>query len=346
MPAASAPCRIWVIDHRIDVATFERLGDARELADASAQSVGALILGPCADPDALIAAGADCVKIVERAAAADPDSACGSASCNQDAEAILAAARPRVVLASGSPDGRAWAARLAVRQEWQLFSPALRARFDREGRLAVTALSAGGRYCRESTLDAQETAVLTLAPGVAEVRSAERDRVGTIDRVASLGAPAEAIRVEREIPADPAEVDIRYADRIVAGGRGVGSADGFAQLARVARALHAAVAASRVAVDLGWVERARQVGQTGKTVAPVLYLACGISGASHHLSGMSQARHIIAINNDPDAPIFKVAQLGLVADLGEVLSELEAALAEAARNDVDARCDAARSGAR
>jgi len=82
MPAASAPCRIWVIDHRIDVATFERLGDARELADASAQSVGALILGPCADPDALIAAGADCVKIVERAAAADPGSACGSASCN------------------------------------------------------------------------------------------------------------------------------------------------------------------------------------------------------------------------------------------------------------------------
>jgi len=346
MPAAAAPCRIWVIDQRVDAATFERLGDARELADAGAQSVGALIVGPCADPDALIAAGADCVKVVERAATADPDSACRSTFRSRNAEAILADSRPRVVLASGSPDGRAWAARLAVRQGWRLISPALRARFDRAGRLAVTALSAGGRYCRESALDVKETAVLTLAPGIAEARAADRDRVGTVERVASLEACAEAIRVEREIPADPAEVDIRYADRIVAGGRGVGSADGFAQLARVARALYAAVAASRVAVDLGWIDRARQVGQTGKTVAPALYLACGISGASHHLSGMSQARHIVAINNDPDAPIFKIAQLGLVADLREVLSELETAFATEAQDEADARSIAARSDVR
>jgi electron transfer flavoprotein alpha subunit len=342
MATSVAACRIWVIDDHFDVATFERLGDARALADAGGQSVGALIVGSCAEPDALIAAGADCVKLVERGAAARADSALGSQVLSLNAGAILPAFRPRIVLASGSPDGRAWAARLAVRQGWELISPALRARFDRDDRLVVTALSAGGRYSRDSTFGADETAVLTLAPGIAEAMPADSGRVGTVERVAPLEGGAEAIRVEREIPAEPAEVDIRYADRIVAGGRGVGSADGFEQLARVARALGAGVAASRVAVDLGWIDRARQVGQTGKTVAPALYLACGISGASHHVSGMSQARHIVAINSDPEAPIFKLAHLGLVADLRDVLSELEAALAA----EPTPERVAARSGAR
>ncbi len=94
-------------------------------------------------------------------------------------------------------------------------------------------------------------------------------------------------------------------------------------MTRIAEYLKAGVAASRVAVDLGWADRERQVGQTGKTVAPALYLACGISGASHHLAGISEAEHIVAINSDPDAPIFRTAHLGLVADIHDVLSHLE-----------------------
>jgi electron transfer flavoprotein alpha subunit len=207
-----------------------------------------------------------------------------------------------------------------------LFSPALQAGFDRDDRLVVTGLSACGRYSREAALDPDETAVLTLRTGVAEAMLPDSDRVGAVERVPSVEVGEEAIRVEREIPADPSEVDIRYAERIVAGGRGLGGADGFEQLARVAQILRAGVAASRVAVDLGWLDRERQVGQTGKTVAPALYLACGISGASHHLAGMAEARHIVAINTDPDAPIFKAAHLALVADLREVLSALEAQL--------------------
>jgi electron transfer flavoprotein alpha subunit len=207
-----------------------------------------------------------------------------------------------------------------------LFSPALQVGFDRDGRLVVTALSACGRYSREAALGPDETAVLTLKTGVAEAMPADSDRVGTVERISSVEIGEEAIRVEREIPADPSEVDIRYAERIVAGGRGLGRADGFEQLARVAQILRAGVAASRVAVDLGWIDRERQVGQTGKTVAPALYLACGISGVSHHLAGMAEARHIVAINTDSDAPIFKAAHLGLVADLREVLSALEAQL--------------------
>jgi len=287
MSAPVESCRTWVIDHRVDAATYERLGDARQLADARSESVGALIVGACRDPEALIAAGADWVKIVEPVGSAGHVARCGSVGRTANAEAILAPFRPRVVLASGSPDGREWAARLAVRR---------------------------------------------LKPGVAEAMPPELDRTATVERIGSLEVGEETVRVEREIPADPSEVDIRHADRIVAGGRGLGGADGFQRLARVASVLKAAVAASRVAVDHGWIDRERQVGQTGKTIAPALYLACGISGASHHLAGIAAARHIVAINTDPNAPIFKAAHLALVADLHEVLSQVEAQLAAAPRS--------------
>jgi electron transfer flavoprotein alpha subunit len=341
MSAPVESCRTWVIDHCVDAATYERLGDARQLADAREESVGVLIVGACGDPEALIAAGADCVKIVEPAPSESSGSARGSAGHAArfgprariaNAEAILTAFRPRVVLASGSPDGRELAARLALRRGWRLFSPALQAGFGRDGGLAVTALSACSRYSREAALDTDETAVLTLKAGVAEAVPPDFDRVGTVERISSVEVGDEPIRVEREIPAEPSDVDIRYAERIVAGGRGLGGAEGFQQLARVAQLLKAGVAASRVAVDLGWIDRERQVGQTGKTVTPELYLACGISGASHHLAGIAEARHIVAINTDPNAPIFKAAHLGLVADLHEVLSQLGDQLVAAPRS--------------
>ncbi|MBW2578149.1 MAG: hypothetical protein JRE38_08785, partial [Deltaproteobacteria bacterium] len=230
MSASAESCRTWVIDHRIDAATCERLGDARQLADARSESVGALIVGSHCDPAVLIAAGADVVKIVDPLASSDPDFDGGSAFRALNAEAILAPIQPRLVLASGSPDGREWAARLAVRSAWRLFSPALQAGFDRAGRLVITALSACGRYSREAALGADETAVLTLRTGVAEAMPPDADRVGTVERISSVEIGEEPIRVEREIPADPSEVDIRYAERIVAGGRGLGSANGFEQL--------------------------------------------------------------------------------------------------------------------
>jgi electron transfer flavoprotein alpha subunit len=120
----------------------------------------------------------------------------------------------------------------------------------------------------------------------------------------------------------PQEMDLMSADVIVAGGRGVGGPEGFALLERLAERLGGALAASRAAVDSGWVPAHRQVGLSGKTVVPRLYIACGISGATHHVVGMKDAKSVIAINNDRSAPIFKIADVAILGDVHEVVPRL------------------------
>jgi electron transfer flavoprotein alpha subunit len=119
------------------------------------------------------------------------------------------------------------------------------------------------------------------------------------------------------------------ADVIVAGGRGVGGPDGFAMLERLAQKLGGALAASRAAVDAGWVPAHRQIGLSGKTVAPRLYIACGISGATHHVVGMKDAKSVIAINSDRSAPIFKIADVAILGDIHQVIPRLLENLEEA-----------------
>jgi len=335
---------VWVLADRIDKACKERLGDAARLAQSMYNRVGLLLLAPSV-PDSVdneaatlenettrdylqtgIRHGADLILFVEISSSPSLDGpARQSVSFSPATKArvtltILKDYPMQLVLAGGDPISREWAATLAALANWHWVSPALLVRFRGTG-FQITRIDPSGRRSCQLHLDAAQPIVATLREGVAEAIPEDESRQGQIH---SFPYETEELPIVcKRLPVDPQVADIRDCKRLIAGGRGLGSAQGFALLNQIARKLDAGVAASRMAVDLGWVEPQRQVGQTGKTVEPDLYIACGISGASHHLDGMAGAKHIVAINTDPASPMMKIAHLKLAADLYAVLKGIQ-----------------------
>jgi electron transfer flavoprotein alpha subunit len=190
------------------------------------------------------------------------------------------------------------------------------------GGLEITRPAYGDRLHATVQVAAGTPAVITLRPGALGIGPAGAGAAELPEEWPAVteGAPP-ALDTRTVSAADPKTVDLREAERIVAGGRGVG-AEGFGQLAALAELLGAAIGGSRVAADLGWIPWERQVGQSGRTVAPELYLAFGISGASQHLAGIRDARTVVAVNADRTAPLLDRAQLGAVADWRPVVEAL------------------------
>ena len=232
-----------------------------------------------------------------------------------------------VVLLAATALGRDLAARTAARLGTACATDLVQLEFGADGVLRGRRPVYSGKAYARVAIPRARPALATLRPNVFAAEPAERP--GRAEP-APLERPYDPQRIRvRAVElrhAAERELDVAEAAIIVSGGRGLKGPENFGLVRDLARALGGAVGASRAVVDAGWIEHAHQVGQTGKVVSPTLYVACGISGAIQHLAGMSSSKVVVAINKDPEAPIFKVADYGIVGDLFEVLPALTRAV--------------------
>jgi electron transfer flavoprotein alpha subunit len=309
-----------VVEHfesQIADITFELLGRARDLATAAGGRAVAVVVGQALRPLAGELGAADAVVLCEDARLAHytPEG-------HQRALAALLRPRaPRATLVPNTAQGMDLAAGLAAALGWPLVAYCRDVRLE-GGRLLATSQIYGGKILAEAEVGGP-SAVFSVLAGSFPAGAGRRAGHPAIELVAAATGPAR-VRFKRLIRPEGGDVDITREARLISVGRGIQSKENLSLVEELAAALGGAVSASRPIVDQGWLPKTRQVGKSGMTVKPKLYLAAGISGAPEHLEGMRDAECIVAINTDVNAPIFNVAHYGVTADLFDVLPALAA----------------------
>lgn len=299
-------------------AAFEAVSAAKGLSSKFSERVGAVLIGHQVEGLAtdLIRAGAEDVYVAD-----DPllkyysSEAYAIPVCD-----VLAEHQPRAILLGATSMGKDLAPKLAARLSSPLLSDCIALKLDDQGRLVATRLMYGGKIHAEVMSNTTILQVATLRPNVFPLGMPDDSKTGnrhclTVD----LDGSKLRARVKEVQSVATKTAELTEADIIVSGGRGLKGPENFKIIEELAEALGAAVGASRAAVDAGWKPHSYQVGLTGKTVSPLLYIACGISGAIQHQAGMSSSKYIVGINKDPGAPIFKIANYGIVGDLFEIV---------------------------
>jgi electron transfer flavoprotein alpha subunit len=308
---------VWIEPN--DTIAWETLSAARGVADALGGQVAALVLGHNVGDLAAeaIQRGADSAFAADDPTLADYRLEPYAAVITQLAQEQ----QPAALLLGASSAGLELAAYVAAKLGVGLAQDCTAVTVAGDT-LAATRPVLVGNLIANIQFDAARPQLATVRRRIFPVPEADAARSGEIIAVAAVLNEADIPTKVEGRSAAAGQVSLTDANVIVSGGRGVGGPDGFAPVQALADALGGALGASRVAVDNGWIPYAHQVGQTGKTVQPDLYIACGISGAIQHLAGMKTSKIIVAINKDPDAPIFKFAHYGIVGDLFEVVPAL------------------------
>ena len=301
---------------------IELLTPGRQMADKQGGVLTAVVIGHHADEAVAEAAshGADKVIVVDGEEYGHYSTdAYTSALCT-----LVEKYGPTSMLIGATSNGRDLGPRVSCRLNTGLTADCTALDVDDEtGNVMWTRPAFGGNLMATIICPDHRPQLGTVRPGVfkkSEAGEAKAEIIREDIHVAAADIRTKVLELIQEMNGE--EVDLEGAQIIVSGGRGVGGPEGFEPIRALAKELNATVGASRAAVDSGWIAHSHQVGQTGKTVGPKLYIACGISGAIQHLAGMSSSDCIVAINKDPEAPIFNVADYGLVGDLFEVLPVL------------------------
>ncbi|MGI6751517.1 MAG: electron transfer flavoprotein subunit alpha/FixB family protein [Anaerovoracaceae bacterium] len=314
--------------------SLELIGEAVRLAaDLEQKVVGVLLGDKIADSaKTLIEYGADEVVYVDDPMLAEYVTTPYAKALTE----VIRQCDPEIVLFGATSIGRDLAPRVASRVHTGLTADCTKLDIDEfkdknqetsQKLLFMTRPAFGGNIMATILCKKYRPQMATVRPGVMKRLKRDRDRIGSVNEIKVDFKPSDMDVVIREVVKEKHKTaDITEAKILVSGGRGIGSPEFFGTLKGVADLLGGDVSSSRANVDAGWAEKSKQVGQTGKTVRPDLYLACGISGAIQHLVGMEGSEYIIAINKSEAASIFDVADLGIVGDVRSILPKLEEAL--------------------